>query len=189
MKVHPQRGQVGDLKQRRALSGGHAYGGRARHDHATDRRGDGIGGQAQVALYRGQCLAGPYLITHARTHGADRSGEACRDLRDATVNRGQQPLHLMLVSNLTGACRCDLDTRCLRSFGGNLGFQRRFLVLAVLFALSGGAAFGRFVGGRRVAGGQHHQGHAQCGPRKAIHGVSPVEAAAGGATSAWPVRR
>ena len=39
-----------------------------------------------------------------------------------------------------------LDTRCLRSFGGNLGFQRRFLVLAVLFALSGGAAFGRFVG-------------------------------------------
>ncbi len=42
----------------------------------------------------------------------------------------------MLVSNLTGACRRDLDSRRLRRLGGNLGFQRRFLVLAVFFALS-----------------------------------------------------
>jgi len=58
----------------------------------------------------------------------------------------------MLIGNLTGACRRDLDSRCLRRFGGNLGFQRRFLVLAVLFALSGGGALGGFVGGGRIAG-------------------------------------
>ena len=106
----------------------------------------------------------------------------------AWLNAGKVAEQALPVCNLTRSCRRDLDTRRLRRLGGNLGFQRRFLVLAVLFALSGGAALRGFVGGRRVAGGQH-QGHAQCGPGKAIHGVSPVEAAAGGVTSAWPVSR
>ena len=188
VQVHPQRGQVGDLEQRGALRRRHAHGGRTRHDHAIDRRGDGVGGQAEVALHCREHLAGAYLVTHAHSHGTDWSGEACSDLRDAPIDWGQQPLHLMLIGNLTGSSRRDLDTRRLRSFGRDLGFQRRFLVLAVLFALSGVASFRCFVGGRRVAGRQH-QGHAQCGPGKAIHGVSPVEAAAGGVTSAWPVSR
>src|SRR5690606_22835103 len=104
------------------------------------------------------------------------------------IDRGEQTLHLMLVSNLTRSCRRDLDTRRLRRLGGNLGFQRRFLVLAVLFALSGGGALSGFVGSRRIAGGQQ-QGHAQCGPGKTAHGLSPNEAAGGGVTSAWPVSR
>src|SRR5690606_23556594 len=194
VEVDPELREIGDLEQRRALTGQAADRGTALDDDAGDRRGDAVGAQAQVALDRRQCLAGADLVPDVGAQRTDRARETGGDLRNTTLDRGQQALHLMLVGDHAGAGGLGLDTGLFRYL------RRRGRAGDFLRVMPAGAALGSVLGGLVVVTGLRRlvwlatAGCEERGQREyrdqvdRLHGVAPwLSCGPEPATNAWPV--
>src|SRR5690606_42812 len=141
VEVDPELREVGDLEQRRALTGQAADRGPALDDAAGDPRGHAVGAQAQVALDRRQCLAGADVVPNVGAQRTDRARKAGGHLCNTSLYGGQQALYLMFVGDHAGADGLCLDPR----FVGDVGrderagdFTRRVAVLLDLRAFAAG---------------------------------------------------
>lgn len=121
-------------------------------DDAADRCGDGVGGEAQIAVHHGQRLALTHGIAHIGAQGTHHAGVARSDLGHAAFHRRQHALDFQFVLDGTltdfGHFHATLVSFFLRDRGllGTFFFMTAgFLTVASFPFLVPGFAFGAVI--------------------------------------------